>query len=121
MRRAPLRLIAVAADVNSCSETLPDAQRQAIAACAARYSVGAPLTASKPPAPKKFLVKFTRAVNSAGAPNVARKTFGRAPVAARMRSDLSRKASNGSASRNRGRDGAGTLAGLRPPGRAGRG
>jgi len=37
-----------------------------------------------PPASKKFLAKLARALKSAGLPSVARKTFGRAPVAARI-------------------------------------
>ncbi len=51
-----------------------------------------------PPASKKFLAKFARAVNSAAVPSVARKIFGRAPVLARIWSDASRSRSNGSAS-----------------------
>jgi hypothetical protein len=55
--------------------------------------------ASMPPASKKFLANVARAVNSASVPRLARKIFGRAPVWSRIRSDMSRRRSNGSASR----------------------
>jgi len=60
------------------------------------------VTASMPPASKKFLAKVARAVKSESLPRLARKIFGRAPVRARKRSDASRRRSNGSASRTRG-------------------
>src|SRR5581483_5674623 len=55
--------------------------------------------ASMPPASKKLLAKVARAVKSAGAPRLARKTLGRAPFVLRSASDRSRKRSKGSASR----------------------
>ena len=61
-----------------------------------------PPTASMPPASKKFLAKLARALKSAGLPRVARNTFGRAPVWAKILSDASRSCSNGSARRMRG-------------------
>ena len=43
-----------------------------------------------PPASKKFFANSVRAVKSESLPRLARKTFGRAPVAASMRSEASR-------------------------------
>ncbi len=62
----------------------------------------APPTAAMPPASKKFFAKVMRALKSAGVPSVAKNTCGRAPVAARILSEASRKASNGAARRMRG-------------------
>ena len=60
-----------------------------------------PLTASMPPAAKKFFAKVARGLKSACAPRLARKILGRAPVAARIWSEASRSRSNGSARRIR--------------------
>ena len=46
-----------------------------------------------------FLANVARAVNSARLPRLARKTLGRAPVLASIRSEASRRCSNGSARR----------------------
>ena len=63
------------------------------AAIASRVAKPSLVTASIPPASKKFLANVARAEKSASVPRLARNTFGRDPLAASARSDASRSRS----------------------------
>src|SRR5258708_5896749 len=86
-----------ASDEHKQASCAPDALNAVI--MSARLLKPSLVTASTPPASKKFLAKDARGVNSASVPRLARKILGRAPVAATALSEASRKVSNGSARR----------------------